>query len=133
MRVIAVKVPEGEDPIKYLSSQIKRLGLKHGSISGIGGFEWVKIGVLTRDGTYDVKELKASSKYFVEAAPLIGNYLTTPDGGVSIHIHAVVGREHGLTWCGHLVSGKVKPHLEVFLHEADNDVEEIFTHRIHRE
>ncbi len=132
MRVIPVKVPAGADPITYLTREIDRLGLNGGAVTGIGGFKRVKIGVLKAGGGYEVRELVATDKYYVEAAPLVGNYVRLPDGGVSIHIHAVVGREHGLTWCGHLVEGEVWPFLEIFLHESGPDVGKVFDHRIRR-
>ncbi len=128
-KVIALKVPGGADPVEFLRMKIKELGLKQGSITGVGGFKWVDVGVLRREGGYDVKRMEASDKHFVEVAPVVGNYVTLPNGEVSVHLHVTVGREHGLTWCGHLVKAETWPFLELFLYEADNDVLAEFPHR----
>ncbi len=125
----AVKVPAGSDPIEHLKQTIKSLNLSGGLIVGIGGFKWAKLGIY--DGrTYHVELIVAKEEKILEVAPLIGNYLITPDGEVSIHLHVTLGRDHGEVYVGHLIKAETHPFLEVFLIEAENNIAEIFNHRV---
>ena len=127
--MIAVKIPEGNDPIPYLSTIIKNKGLRGGKILGIGGFKWAKVGIYNGK-TYDVQLIVGREGHVLEVASLMGNYILLPDGEVSIHIHVTLGRDHGEVYAGHLVKAEVSPFLEVFLEEAKNNVAEVFTHRV---
>ncbi len=127
--MMAVKIPEGADPVESLRKVIKEEGLKGGLIAGIGGFKWAKVGVYT-GRNYDVQLVVAKEGRVLEVASLLGNFLTTPEGEVSIHIHVTLARDHGEVYAGHLVKAEVKPFLEVFLSEASNDVAEVFSHRV---
>ena len=127
--MIAVKVPEGNDPAQYLSTIIKEKGLNGGKIVGIGGFKWAKVGIYNGK-TYDVQLIMAREGHVLEVASLIGNYLLLPDGEASIHIHVTLGRDHGEVYAGHLVKAEVTPFLEVFLEESSNNPAEVFKHRV---
>lgn len=57
----------------------------------------------------------------VEVVSLIGNVARAP-GGRKVHAHAVLGRRNGEALAGHLVSGRVRPTLEIFLTETGADL-----------
>lgn len=50
----------------------------------------------------------------VEVASLVGN-VALFEGEVRIHAHAVLGRRDGSTVAGHVLSGRVRPTLEMIL------------------
>ena len=54
----------------------------------------------------------------VECVSFIGNVTRGPDGGPAVHAHVAIGRRDGHAVAGHLVSGIVRPTLEVFLTET---------------
>lgn len=127
MRIIPVKVPEGEDPHKFLRGFISREGLVGGLIIGIGGLNNATIGVFRGD-SYDTMNIEAFPGHVLEVASLTGNYVVTEEG-VSTHIHVVLARSHGETYAGHLVKGRVRPFLELFLIEY-GDLTKVFDHRV---
>ena len=63
-----------------------------------------------------------------EVGSLQGNYLLKPDGELSLHLHVVIGGGEGV-FTGHLLTGVVKPVLEIFAVEVDEDLSKTFTHR----
>ena len=61
----------------------------------------------------------------VEVAAMTGN-VARKDGAVKVHAHVVLGRRDGSALAGHLVSGRVRPTLEMmFVEERANLVREI--------
>ncbi len=46
---------------------------------------------------------------------MIGDVAVGDDGKASLHIHVVLGLSNGVTRGGHLISGTVRPTLEVVL------------------
>jgi predicted DNA-binding protein with PD1-like motif len=53
-----------------------------------------------------------------EVASLVGDIAVDPDGGPSVHVHAVLGRGDGTALAGHLLEGHVRPTLEVIVTES---------------
>ncbi len=125
----AIKIPEGSDPIEYLRKVIKESGYRGGLIVGIGGMKWAKVGIFNGK-TYHVELIVAKEDRILEVAPLVGNFFIRPDGDVDIHVHINLGRDHGEVYAGHLVKAEVFPFLEVFLLESENEVSEVFSHRL---
>ena len=115
--MIAVKIPGGVDPLKYLSTAIKQKGLSNGKVIGAGGFRWAKLGIFNGK-TYDVQLIVAKEGRVLEVASLIGSYSLLPNGDVSLHIHVTVGRDHGEVYAGRLMKAVVDPSLVVFLEEG---------------
>ncbi|MGC8954327.1 PCC domain-containing protein [Desulfurococcus amylolyticus] len=128
MRIIPVKINEGDVVHRSIEEYIRRNSLKGGIITGIGGLMEAVIGFYSPESkTYLEKRIKSSGSV-IEVASLQGNYLVKRNGEVSIHIHVVAGFEN-TTVAGHLIHGTAKPMLEVFLIEIGEVVGETFIHR----
>lgn len=54
----------------------------------------------------------------VEIASLVGDIAIAPDGNLSVHVHAVLGRHDGTALAGHLQEGHVRPTLEIIITES---------------
>ncbi len=127
MRIIPVKVPEGANPLDYLTDKIRSEGLVGGFILGIGAFKKAKIGIY-KDGTYDVLEVSGKDDYMLEVTSLLGNYMKVGNN-ISIHLHVNLTRSHNEAYGGHLVEAEVGALLEVALIEV-GDLSKVFTHRV---
>ncbi|MGB9828131.1 MAG: PPC domain-containing DNA-binding protein [Thermosphaera sp.] len=129
MRVQAFKISEGETIPGAILERLKQFNLRNGFLTGIGGLEYAEIGVYNPESkTYGVFKQKAATNEILEVGSLQGNYLLKPDGELSLHLHVVVGSGKGV-FTGHLLTGVVKPMMEVFAVEVDTDLSKIFTHR----
>jgi len=129
LRAQAFKIAEGEEVSGAILSRLKEFNLRNGFLTGIGGLEYAEIGVYNpATRSYEVYRHRAGSGEILEVGALQGNYLLKPDGELSLHLHAVIGSGKGV-FTGHLLTGVVKPMLEVFAVEIDTDLSKIFTHR----
>jgi predicted DNA-binding protein with PD1-like motif len=127
--IYPVKGEKGSEIPDILAKAIQERGLRGGIIIAIGGLRRAEIGVYDREkGTYSVESFEAENGETLEVAPLIGNYMITSKGSLSIHLHINVSSRSSRA-SGHLVKGIVDPFLEAFLIEAGDVVKEAFTHR----
>jgi len=77
---IFVKIPQGEDPLRYL----ERLDLDAGFFIGIGGLDYAKIGVF--DGRqYRTIEVTPLPNYILEVLSITGNIVKGEDGKLYPH------------------------------------------------
>jgi predicted DNA-binding protein with PD1-like motif len=112
-----------------IARAVSERGLRGGVVIAIGGLSYAEIGVYDRwKKEYHVSVYEAREDETLEAAPIVGNYLVTSSGHISVHLHA------NLAWrrdrvAGHLLKGVVDPFLEVFLLEVGDVVREVFFHR----
>ncbi len=118
MKLVKIRIPEGRDLHQFLEEEIRRLGLRNGAISGIGGLEEAIIGVY--DGEkYNEILIKPREPFIIEVGSLLGNY-SYNDKGLHIHIHVVLATytEEGYkVYAGHLIKSRVKPFVEIGLYE----------------
>ncbi len=118
MKLVKIRIPEGRDVHRFLEEEIKRLGLRSGTITGIGGLEEAIIGVYN-DGKYHEIKIRPCEPFIIEVGSLLGNY--SYDGkGLRIHIHVVLATytEEGYkVYAGHLIKSRVKPFIEIGLYE----------------
>jgi predicted DNA-binding protein with PD1-like motif len=83
--------------------------------TGIGALTDVVLGYFE----WDRKEYKRIPVHEqVEVVSLVGNIARSPDGGPALHAHIVIGKSDGVAMGGHLLSGHVRPTLEVALTES---------------
>ena len=112
-----------------IATAVLERGLRGGLVLAIGGLKHAELGVYDRGaGRYVVQTLDATADETLEVAPMLGNYLVTSSGHVSVHLHVNLAWRRGSA-AGHLVSGLVDPFLEVFLVEVGDVVREVFFHR----
>ena len=58
----------------------------------------------------------------VEVISLLGNLTRDESGGPKVHAHVTLGKRDGSVVSGHLVSGVVRPTLELVLTLSDVDI-----------
>jgi hypothetical protein len=127
--IYPIRLEKGMIVPDSIARAVSERGLRGGVVIAIGGLSYAEIGVYDRsEKKYHVSAYEAREDETLEAAPIVGNYLVTSSGHISVHLHA------NLAWrrdrvAGHLVRGVVDPFLEVFLLEVGDVVREVFFHR----
>jgi uncharacterized protein len=102
----------GEEAFATLTKFASETGLAAASLTAIGAFESATIGWFDFvKKTY--KKIEVAEQCEVLSA--IGDVAIGDDGKASLHVHVVLGLADGTTRGGHLMSGKVRPTLEVVL------------------
>lgn len=108
---IALRLVKGEEVVSSIKALCAELGIKAGSVSGIGASNNAEIGVLdTANKVYVKQPLKGD----MEIASLTGNVSVAEDGGVYLHLHAVFGGLNGV-YAGHLDCAYVSATAEIFI------------------
>jgi len=132
-RVFFVKIRDYSNPHEAIEEFLRDNGIGFASIQGIGGFEWVRIGVYSpEENKYYTEEVKALPGRVLECVSLQGNSILGPDGSYYTHLHVAVARKPGEVYAGHLVDGRVDPFLELVIIELPGSVEEarrLLSHR----
>lgn len=106
-----IKPDLGEEVVGTLSGLVAELGLKNGSLYGIGGVEDVVLGYYDLDAkTYLKREF--SGRY--EMVSLVGN-VSILDGKPFVHAHAVVSGPDMAAFGGHLFEATVAVTAEIHL------------------
>jgi predicted DNA-binding protein with PD1-like motif len=85
------------------------------SVAAIGAFESAEV------GWFDLAAKRyrpISVDEQCEVLSLLGDIAQGDDGKASLHLHAVLGLRDGSVRGGHLLSGKVRPTLEVTIVET---------------
>jgi predicted DNA-binding protein with PD1-like motif len=118
----AVVLSPGDEFSAQLLEFAKQQKLTAANFTAIGAFRQVEIGWFKLEKKdYERKQLEEQ----LEVLSLVGN-IAEFDGKPKIHAHVVLGRRDFTTLGGHLLSGHVRPTLEIVLHEAPRHL-----HRIH--
>jgi hypothetical protein len=102
---------EGEEVIETLTAFAKDRSIAGAHFSALGAFREAKLAWFDCDAREYVPIVVDEQ---VEVASLVGN-VAVFDEGIRVHAHAVLGRRDGSTVAGHVVSGRVRPTLELFL------------------
>ena len=96
----------------------RKEGVKTGAVSAIGGVDELVLSY------FDLKKKKYEEHRFdefMEVASLVGN-ITVKDGEPFLHVHGTFGRRDLSVVAGHVISGRVRPFLEVSIVKASNTV-----------
>ncbi len=114
-RVHVVVLDSGEEAFAALTRFAGEKAISGASLTAIGAFERATV------GWFDI----ASRSYRrieideqCEVLSAIGDIAMGDDGKPSLHVHIVLGLADGATRGGHLLSGTVRPTLEVILTEV---------------
>jgi predicted DNA-binding protein with PD1-like motif len=102
---------EGEEVIETLTAFAKDRSIAGAHFSALGAFREAKLAWFDCD-TREYVPIVVDEQ--VEVASLVGN-VAVFDEEIRVHAHAVLGRRDGSTVAGHVVNGRVRPTLEVFL------------------
>lgn len=114
-RVFVLILDQGEEAFKAITEFADREKVTGASVSAIGAFSQAKVGwfdfAAKKYKPIDVGEQ-------CEVLSLLGDVAQGDDGKASLHLHAVLGMQDGTLRGGHLLSGSVKPTLEVTITET---------------
>ena len=112
----------GEEFISTLTQFAKERGISSGHFTAIGAFSEAATGYFD----WDKKDyLHNEVKEQVEVVSLNGD-IALDKGSPKIHAHIVLGRRDGSAYAGHLMSGRVRPTLELVLEDSMGKLERRF-------
>lgn len=117
-RMFVLRFESGEEIVNPLLEFAKREDIAAAEITGIGALSDVVLGFFDLDRRA-YHESKVGEQ--VEVLSLIGT-LAEFEGKPKLHAHIVVGKRDGIAMGGHLISGRVRPTLELIVTEAPADL-----------
>lgn len=101
----------GDEPVKVLETFAREHDLTSASLTAIGAFERVTLGY------YDLEKQEYATTDFseqLEVVSFIGD-ISLNEGEPMVHVHVALGRRDCSLIGGHLMSGMVRPTLEIML------------------
>jgi len=114
-KIHVVVLDTGEEAFSTLTRYAAEANISAASLTAIGAFEKATVGWFDFEKkTY--KKIEVNQQCEVLSA--IGDIATGDDGNASLHIHIVLGLSDGSTRGGHLLTGTVRPTLEVVVTET---------------
>ncbi len=113
-RTWAVVLEPGEEVMGALQRFATEQGLDASRVTAIGAFERAEVGFFEIERK-DYHRIPVDTQ--VEVLSLAGD-IALDQGKPKLHLHAVLGRRDGSTVGGHLLSGIVRPTLEVLVIES---------------
>jgi predicted DNA-binding protein with PD1-like motif len=114
-RSYALIFETGDEASAGLTSFAREHNVGSAQFTAIGAFEEVELGYFDWQTK---KYKKISVQEQVEVLSLVGDVALDEKDLPQVHAHVVVGRSDGTTRGGHLLSGRVRPTLEVMLVES---------------
>jgi predicted DNA-binding protein with PD1-like motif len=114
-RVFVLILDPGEEAFKSITEFANREKITGASVSAIGAFSKAKVGWFDF-AAKKYKPIEVSEQ--CEVLSLLGDVAQGDDGKASLHLHAVLGLQDGTLRGGHLLSGSVRPTLEVTITET---------------
>ena len=115
-RTFAVTLEIGEEAVAGLTALAAELGLGASQVTGIGGFQRVRLGYFDAE-TSGFRENEVNEQ--VELLSMVGNIAASgEEGRPGLHAHVVLGCSDATTRGGHLVEAVVRPTLEVIIEET---------------
>lgn len=110
-RTCALVLQAGEEVVSALEGFAQEHGLAATRITAIGALQQAVLGYFDWQRK-DYERIAVDEQ--VEVLSLIGD-VALADGRPKLHAHVVLGRRDGSTVGGHLLSGRVRPTLEVLM------------------
>ena len=114
-RTFVLILDQGEEAFKAITEFANQQGVSGASVSAVGAFAEAKV------GWFDLSAKKYKPIPVIEQCEvlsLLGDVAEGDDGKASLHLHAVLGLQDGSVRGGHLLSGSVRPTLEVTIRET---------------
>ncbi len=108
---------ETDDPvIETLERFMDENEIRAGHLTALGAFRQATLAYFD----WEEKEyLEIPVDEQMEVASLTGSLARDEDDNPRVHVHCVLSRKDGTAVAGHLVEARVRPTLELFVHEAD--------------
>jgi predicted DNA-binding protein with PD1-like motif len=110
----AVVLQTGDDAVQCLSDFVRDQEIEAASLTAIGAFRRAVLGYFDWQSK-QYKKIPVEEQ--VEVLSLIGD-VAVSEGQPTLHIHAVLGKSDGSVVGGHLLSGEVRPTLEVIVTQS---------------
>ncbi|MBR2723273.1 MAG: DNA-binding protein [Lentisphaeria bacterium] len=124
--VYTLSIDSGAEITESFTNFIKARKIKHGTIRGIGAVESATLRFFDPvSKTYQDHVFNEQ----MEIAHLEGN-ISTLDGKVYLHIHAVLGKSDCTAVAGHLLNAKIKGAGEFFIQRYCTEVKRKFSEEI---
>ncbi len=114
-RTFVVVLDSGDEAFGAISDFATAQNVTAAAVTAIGAFERATVGWFDF-ATKTYREIPVVEQCEVLSA--VGDIATGDDGKSSLHLHAVLGFADGSTRGGHLLSGIVRPTLEVMITET---------------
>lgn len=114
-RIHVVILESGEEAFAALTRFANEARMTAASVTAIGAFEKAVVGWFDF-ATKTYKKIEVNEQCEVLSA--LGDVAVGDDGKASLHVHIVLGLSDGSTRGGYLLSGTVRPTLEVVLTEV---------------
>jgi predicted DNA-binding protein with PD1-like motif len=114
-RVFVLILDQGEEAFKAITDFADKERIDGASVSAIGAFAEAKVGWFDLSAK-KYKPIMVNEQ--CEVLSLTGDIATGDDGRASLHLHAILGLQDGSVHGGHLLSGSVRPTLEVTIRET---------------
>jgi uncharacterized protein len=113
-RTFAIVLDTGDEAMGCLKAFAGKERVGGAQITAIGAFSRARLAYFDWD-TKRYQPIEVGEQ--VEVASLVGDVAVGPDGGPSVHVHAVLGRRDGGALAGHLEEAHVRPTLEIIITE----------------
>lgn len=114
-RSIALVLEPGDEVVSAIEDWAREQGVRAASLTAIGGFEACMLGFFE----WESKEyLRIPVNEQAEVVSLIGDIAMAEGDEPKLHAHVVLGCRDGSSRAGHLMSGEVRPTLEVVVNSA---------------
>jgi hypothetical protein len=110
----AIALETGDDAVKCLADFVRDQEIEAASLTAIGAFRRAVLGYFEWQNK-QYKKIPVDEQ--VEVLSLIGD-VAVSEGEPTLHIHAVLGRSDGSVVGGHLLSGEIRPTLEVIVTQS---------------
>jgi len=123
-RTFAVVLDSGDEAVSAIESWADQEHVGAASVSAIGAFRAAVIGFFAWDSK-EYERIPVPEQ--VEVVSLLGD-LALADGKPKLHAHVVLGCRDGSARAGHLLSGEVRPTLEVLVSESPGHLRRVRHH-----
>jgi predicted DNA-binding protein with PD1-like motif len=112
-KVYQVGFRTGDEVMSGLAAWAQKNKVTSAYITGVGGFASATFGWVDPQVRGGLKKIEVRNK--VEVSSFVGNLTPAPNGGASLHIHALVTGGDGVAKGGHLIEAQVSPIMDVFV------------------
>lgn len=107
-----------DEVIALLRDHARRAGIRAAHFTALGAFQEARLAFFDWE-TRKYDEIPVDTQ--VEVTSLVGD-IGVAEGQPKVHAHCVLGRSDGSAITGHLVEGRVRPTLELFLTAYDAEL-----------
>ena len=114
-RTFAAILETGDEVMACLADLARRERIGGAAITGIGAFSRAVLAYFDWDKKAYVERAFDEQ---LEVASLIGDIAADAQGAPALHVHLVLGRSDYGALAGHLISGLVRPTLELIVTES---------------